>query len=173
GKGNLAGRTGLARSLLADREAARRDRRGVGSPLAPRTARNRGVPDPERLGGDAMRNTKFGRGGLGTVSGPSAEEEDAVAGPLSASSNPGGDSRDAAPPVPTRADQDSEVADEDDPVTMPIVPSAAPSDVLSALSAPLPPAGFKGGRPDVVAMTAPVAPMASDSGWSVPGDLPP
>src|SRR5712671_2022910 len=87
-----------------------------------------------------MRNTKFGRSGLGTVSSPSAEEETVGPGPLSASSDPGRDSRNLAPPVATAMDEESDVSDEADPVTMPIVPSAPPpSDVLSALSAPLPP----------------------------------
>jgi len=118
-----------------------------------------------------MRNANFGRSGLGSVSSPANEDENAVANPLSASSSAGNESRDAgAPPVGGLSADDSETtSEESDSVTMPIVPSApAPSDVLSALSAPLAPQGFKG-REGVVPMSAP---LGSEGGWTV-GDHPP
>ncbi|MFL5393838.1 MAG: hypothetical protein ACJ79G_13455, partial [Myxococcales bacterium] len=58
-----------------------------------------------------------------------------------------------------------------DPITMPIAPAAPASDVLSALSAPLPPPVAKGQRVDVISMPAAIA-TVSETGWTV-GDLPP
>ncbi|MFL5453761.1 MAG: hypothetical protein ACJ78V_17735, partial [Myxococcales bacterium] len=70
-------------------------------------------------------------------------------------------------------EHDDQIAAESDadPITMPIAPAAPASDVLSALSAPLPPPVAKGQRVDVISMPAAIA-TVSETGWTV-GDLPP